>query len=97
MPIVSFPYSHSFCLFPFLIGFSPLSLPFSRFMFVSLSLFPPLVLFLGLFLLFSLSSFLTFLISRIQGYLLVKVALRFLSRIPKIYVDPRGIARGVPP
>ena len=36
-------------------------------------------------------------ISRIQGYLLVKIVLRFLSRIPKIYVDPRGIARGVPP
>ena len=36
-------------------------------------------------------------ISRIQGYLLVKIALRFLSRIPKIYVDPRGIAWGVPP
>ena len=38
-----------------------------------------------------------FIISRIQGYLLVKIALRFLSRIPKIYVDPRGIAQGVPP
>ena len=36
-------------------------------------------------------------ISRIQSYLLVKIALRFLSRIPKIYVDPRGIAQGVPP
>ena len=32
--------------------------------------------------------------SRIQGYLLVKIAhsLGFSSRIPKIYVDPRGIA-----
>ena len=36
-------------------------------------------------------------ISRIQNYLLIKIALRFLSRIPKIYVDPRGIAQGVPP
>ena len=35
-------------------------------------------------------------ISRIQGYLLVKMALRFLSRIPKIYVYPRGIL-GVSP
>ena len=35
----------------------------------------------------------THLISKIQGYLLVK----FLSRISKIYVDPRGIAWGVPP
>ena len=31
------------------------------------------------------------------SYLLVKIALRFLSRIPKIYVDPRGIAQGVLP
>ena len=28
------------------------------------------------------------------SYLLVKIALRFLSRIPKIYVDPKGIAQG---
>ena len=40
---------------------------------------------------------LSYYISRIQGYLLVKIALRFLSRIPKIYVDPRSIAQGVPP
>ena len=31
------------------------------------------------------------------SYLLVKMSLRFLSRIPKIYVDPRGIAQGVLP
>ena len=31
------------------------------------------------------------------SYLLVKIALGFLSRIPKIYVDPRGIAQGVLP
>ena len=32
--------------------------------------------------------------NRLQSYLLVKIALRFLSRIPKIYVDPRGVAWG---
>ena len=31
------------------------------------------------------------------SYLLVKIALRFLSKIPKIYVDPRGITQGVLP
>ena len=36
-------------------------------------------------------------ISRIQSYLLVKIAHRFLSENSQIYVDPRGVAWGPTP
>ena len=42
----------SFVYFCFVSCYRWLSLPFSRFLFVSLSLFPPLVLFLSLLLMF---------------------------------------------